>query len=118
MFMNKPGQTWEWLILEVRRSAEAISYPKQTSLYSKTDRKRHEMSIPICSNGADAFEHMEVSKNWGYPKSSIFSGFFPYTLSILGYLHFRKPPYGDMWVSCVGVAAPSGVGKAQVRVDQ
>ena len=40
---------------------------------------------------------MDVSKNRGTPKSSIFNKLFHYKPSILGYHYFRKPPYGSPW---------------------
>ena len=42
---------------------------------------------------------MDVSKNSGTPKSSIFSRVFHYKASILGYPYFWKHPYSDYIIS-------------------
>ena len=41
---------------------------------------------------------MVVSQKRGTPKSSIYRWIFHYKPTILGYLHFRKPPYTSLYI--------------------
>ena len=106
---HRSSRDFHFRIASRRAEAAALAWPNQVSIEVVKSIPKWRMTYVDIVNHwyiqlLDAWfmiEFPSISRNkcggfhtWGYPEIINFYGMFPYKPSILGYPHFRKPPYG------------------------